>query len=256
MQKRLMALKGQDHCRIRTFSQVLGSLVSLCPAIPYGPLHLKLLEQSKFAALKKSQGNYEGTIRISNIVQGELTWWQTTIPSALHSLVPPSISMEIFTDASKTGWGGGGQLVESKAPPRVQPKLVLPFFKTNPKLCVASTLKHYVKITAPLRGSIQQLFLTHKKPHRAASGQTIARWIRTTLSRSGVDTQKFGAHSTRHASTSSASRAGVSLEVIKSVAAWGPKSAVFARFYNRPLSNTHTFAETVLKPFSDSENLT
>ncbi|KAI8422105.1 hypothetical protein MSG28_009993 [Choristoneura fumiferana] len=79
-----------------------------------------------------------------------------------------------------------------------------------------------------------KLLLTNKKP-RPASSQTIGRWIKQVLQESGINPNIFGAHSTRHATTSAASRAGISVEVIRKAAGWSDQSAVFANFYNRPV---------------------
>ncbi|PZC73632.1 hypothetical protein B5X24_HaOG209006 [Helicoverpa armigera] len=65
------------------------------------------------------------------------------------------------------------------------------------------------------------------------STQTLSRWIKDTLSLSGVDVSIFSAHSTRHAATSRARRAGVSVDQIRRTAGWSANSATFANFYDR-----------------------
>ena len=81
-------------------------------------------------------------------------------------------------------------------------------FPQNNKLIVVSVLKEYVRRTKDVRGSETKLLLSHQKPHKHVSKDTLARWLRDVLSKAGVDTQQFGAHSTRVASTS---------------AVWGPQ---------------------------------
>lgn len=128
-----------------------------------------------------------------------------------------------------------------------QPVLVLPNFNQKPSLCAANTLRTYLSKTQVLRPSGNgKLFITYKKPHHPASAQTISRWIKSLLSKSGIDTSVFTAHSTRHAATSAASRRGVSLDIIRSTAGWSHQSAVFAQFYNKPLTNRTAFANTIL----------
>lgn len=59
-----------------------------------------------------------------------------------------------------------------------QPCLKLPLFSEKPKLCVTTTLKIYLEMTRDIRHqSCQSLFLTFKKPHGAATKQTLSRWI-------------------------------------------------------------------------------
>lgn len=127
-------------------------------------------------------------------------------------------------------------LIKTSAIGKAQPVLNLPFFRPRPGVCPASVLQKYILVTSSLRqNSEDSLLLTIKKPHRPATAQSIGRWIKQILSESGVDTSIFTAHSTRHASTSAASRAGLSVDVIRKTAGWSAQSAVFANFYNRPL---------------------
>lgn len=58
---------------------------------------------------------------------------------------------------------------------------------------------------------------------------------------------QFSAYSTRHAATSAAYRAGVSIELIRKAAGWTQKSSVLNHFYNRPVGLDSTvFAKAVL----------
>jgi site-specific recombinase XerD len=143
------------------------------------------------------------------------------------------------------------QIIKTSAPNRPNPKLVLPYFAEKQCICPVKTLSSYISRMAKLRclPNSNKLILTSKKPHRNASPQSISRWIKATLARSGVDVSVFSAHSTRHASTSAARRAGVSVELIKRTAGWTGGSSCFAKFYNLPLFGTEedkAFAEAIL----------
>lgn len=130
---------------------------------------------------------------------------------------------------------------------RLQPLITLPFFKQDPRVCVAKTLLNYLESTMELRGPTSKyLFITFKKPHHQASPQTISRWIKVLLGRSGLDVSTFTAHSARHAATSAAARKGVNIDTIKRSAGWTEKSKVFANFYHRPLTTPNNFVEAVL----------
>lgn len=120
---------------------------------------------------------------------------------------------------------------------KLQPVLTLPFFKDKIKICVATTLLHYIKVTKSLRKNNENsLFLTFKKPHHPATSQTLSRWIKSVLKLSGIDTDTFSAHSTRHAATSAAFRSGIHIDTIKNTAGWTKNSNVFNLFYNKPLT--------------------
>ena len=145
--------------------------------------------------------------------------------------------------------------VQIKIPERIktsrrnknQPFFNIPNFQDQKSLCVATMLKAYLLKTEQVRSNHKKLFITHKKPHHEASSQTISRWVRNTLKKSGINTSVFTAHSTRHASTSAAARKGINIETIRKTAGWTENSSVFARFYNRPLVITEDFTSDVMK---------
>ena len=55
------------------------------------------------------------------------------------------------------------------------------------------------------------LFITLIKPYNPVAPSTIARWIKFMLSKSGINTDIFKAHSVRCAASSTAARAGVTV---------------------------------------------
>lgn len=136
--------------------------------------------------------------------------------------------------------------IKTSALNRPQPLLILPFFSNEPQLCVAKTLIKYMKVTQKLRNSCDWLLITFKKPYKRASTSTISRWIKFMLEKSGVDMSIFKPQSTRHASTSSAARAGVSFDTIRLAAGWSKDSRTFTDFYNRPVIDNTEFAKVLL----------
>lgn len=137
-------------------------------------------------------------------------------------------------------------LIKTSKPGAMQPTLHLAAFNEKIEICPVRILESYLKMTKPVRGKIENLILTFKKPFQRASSQTISRWIKATLREAGVDTNMFTAHSTRHASTSAAKRCGISIELIRKTAGWTNSSSTFARFYNRPLIEDPTsFSSTI-----------
>lgn len=128
-----------------------------------------------------------------------------------------------------------------------QPTLTLPFFTQNRKLCVATTLQDYLKVTKNLRSDTEHLLISFQRPHGEVTAQTISRWIKEILQKCDIDTDTFSAYSTRHASTSAAKRSGVNIDTIKQTAGWTKESKVFAEFYNLELVDDKTkFAKAIL----------
>ncbi|KAL0861715.1 hypothetical protein ABMA27_009196 [Loxostege sticticalis] len=141
-------------------------------------------------------------------------------------------------------------IIKTSMPGRPMPRLVIPFFPNRVQVCPAKTLSSYLEATQHLRSTsnTERLFLTTRKPVHNASPSTISRWIKEIMKESGIDTEVFSAHSTRHASTSAAHRRGISLDLIKRCAGWSGNSLVFSKFYDRPLTSNcdeGAFAEAI-----------
>lgn len=148
-------------------------------------------------------------------------------------------------------------VIKTSAPSRPMPHLSIPFFPNRIEVCPARTLSSYLEATAAFRSATntERLFLTTRKPFHNASPSTISRWIKDVMGASGVNTDVFSAHSTRHASTSAAHRQGLSIDLIKKCAGWSGNSLVFAKYYNRPLLSNYderSFAEAVYDCSLDS----
>ena len=61
---------------------------------------------------------------------------------------------------------------------------------------------------------------------------TVERWIKCVLTNAGNDTNQFGAHSTRSASTSAAEKSGLDMATIIKAAGWS-NASTFALFYDK-----------------------
>ena len=94
-----------------------------------------------------------------------------------------------------------------------------------------------------LRGEQSQLLVSFVKPHKAVTKDTVARWVKPILQKSGIDTAKFTSHSTRAASTSCVKAAGLNLRQIMKSAGWS-NSATFAKFYDKHIGGDN-FGSTV-----------
>lgn len=70
-----------------------------------GCRYTKRLGRQKCLALKKNKGNYEGKIFINKIIIEELQWWLPKISISTGKIKIHDYDFEIYSDASKTGWG-------------------------------------------------------------------------------------------------------------------------------------------------------
>ena len=139
-------------------------------------------------------------------------------------------------------------IVKQSAPGRKQPELIIPVFRAEPKLCVFSHLTEYLHRTEKLRGEEKRLFVSYIKPHKWVTKDTIVRWIKLVIGRSGIDLTVFKPHSTRAATTSKAHASDVPLSSILEAGSW-KNECTFNRFYNKPIQSRdqeNIFGKTVL----------
>lgn len=90
---------------IREFAQFIGFLVSACPAIPYGWLYTKRFERVKFLALQEKNENYDAVMNLPDLLEEDLEWWRLNVHCSKNPIRDFTFSREIFSDASRSGWG-------------------------------------------------------------------------------------------------------------------------------------------------------
>lgn len=125
------------------------------------------------------------------------------------------------------------------------PVAELKSYPPDRRLCVIFVLKEYLRRTLLLRKNYSCLFLSYIKPYKPVTKDTISRWLRAVMQKSGIDVNQFKSHSIRGASTSKALNSFVPVDKILKVAGWSSTST-FRRFYNKPIGD-NDYAAAVLK---------
>ena len=137
-------------------------------------------------------------------------------------------------------------LLKHNSPSNPQTDVTLHSFAEDKRLCVLTYLRIYLKRTRALRSS-NKLFISTHRPHAGVTKDTLSRWIKLVLSKSGIDTTIFKAHSTRAASSSSAAK-NIDVWHVLKTAEW-KRESTFARFYKKPIisvSSSESFAHSIL----------
>lgn len=124
-------------------------------------------------------------------------------------------------------------IIKQSRPGTANPVLEFDLYKDNPSICVVECLKAYLLRTERLRTS-EELFVSYIKPHKPIGKDSLSRWVKMILDKSGINTDIFKAHSTRSASTSSARGSGLPLQTILDTAGWA-NASTFHKFYQRQL---------------------
>ena len=122
--------------------------------------------------------------------------------------------------------------------------VVLSTYNNCPRICVVRALKAYIVRTKVIRIS-KQLLVSFIRPHGPISRDTLARWTMQTLNRAGIDTNRYGAHSTRGAAASGAKALGISVKAILKHAGWKTERA-FAKHYNKNIEKSDNVAKRLL----------
>lgn len=98
---------------VQELAELLGLLVSACPAVKYGSLYTKQLELEKTIALQGSQ-NYAKKMTLSAIAKEDVSWWIKTINYARRNIENERYDMLVTTDSSLSGWGATADGIQTK----------------------------------------------------------------------------------------------------------------------------------------------
>lgn len=101
----LQLWKSRTRCKIREFARLVGLLTSACPAVEYGWLYTKEFERCKYLNLKDDIENYDKLMSLPSHLTADFEWWSKAIQQPKCKIKYDEYCMEIFSDASTTGWG-------------------------------------------------------------------------------------------------------------------------------------------------------
>ena len=76
--------------------------------------------------------------------------------------------------------------------------------------------------------------LSFRKPYKEVSKATIARWLKTVLRSSGIDVEKYKAHSICPAAASKAYGKSTPIQIIMQTGGW-TKESTFSKFYQKKI---------------------
>lgn len=74
-------------------------------AVLYGFIYTKTMEREKKITLQRSNNNFDEIMMINTEIKSDLLWWIATISSSFCEIKQYTFCLEIFSDASGSGWG-------------------------------------------------------------------------------------------------------------------------------------------------------
>uniref|UniRef100_A0A0A9WWG2 Putative enzymatic polyprotein n=2 Tax=Lygus hesperus TaxID=30085 RepID=A0A0A9WWG2_LYGHE len=98
-------LLDREKFTIRCLARVIGILISMKFAIPFGLLYTRSLERDRYVALSKSGDNFNAMCTITTQSREDLVWWLGSMDHPSTHIRSDSHDEVIFTDASDSGWG-------------------------------------------------------------------------------------------------------------------------------------------------------
>ena len=242
---------GLGYSGINTARSALSSVIILKDGITFGKHPLVCRFMKGVFQLRPSLPRYTTTWDI-NIV---LTWCKT-LPLALIKLTPlthkltvllalltsqrvqtlQAITLQSLHIDENCVTIYVNKLLKTSRPGTHLGPITLQAY-TDMDLCVVKHMAVYLHKTALHRpNECDQLLITTQKPYKAASRDTISHWIKNSLTKAGVDTDTFSAHSTRSASSSAKLTAGIPVERILHSAGWS-SSSTFEKFYKKTINS-------------------
>ena len=136
-------------------------------------------------------------------------------------------------------------LLKTSRPGKHLQKVSYKAYAPDRRLCVVTTLKHYIERTKIIRKGESKLLISTRPPYKASSKDTIRRWTSDLMQAAGINTKEFGPHSTRHASSSKAAQS-LSLQEVADSVGWTNQST-YAMYYKRPIVKQLEFSEVILE---------
>lgn len=118
-------------------------------------------------------------------------------------------------------------------------------FPQDVRLCVVTTILHYIERTKDIRKAQDQLILSFAPPYHKVTSNTMSHWVRELLGMTGLDNSVFTTHSVRSAVSSQLLRLNVPIHDIMAKASWKSEST-FRRYYNKPLMDPDSSHELLL----------
>src|SRR6185312_4324618 len=109
-QRVLAKVSRGNPVRLRTFASLAGKLQSLAPAVPFCWLHLQGVIQtirSRTEQKRSGEVQWDDLVQIPAQVVEELRWWVLFLKGWNGSaIIPEPTSIDLYSDASNTGYGG------------------------------------------------------------------------------------------------------------------------------------------------------
>ena len=101
----ISSILNTEQNKVRTIAKAIGHMIASFPAVKFGPLHYRHLDNDKKQALVLSKGNFEAPMTLTDNAKAELKWWLDNLIGSSKTFLLRPIDIVLYSDASKMGWG-------------------------------------------------------------------------------------------------------------------------------------------------------
>ena len=105
--KQCTCILKQENPTIRDVAKMVGKMNSSSAGMLFANLHYRQVEnEKKTAALKRSRGDFDAEMQLSDIAKQDVQWFIQNAATANNPVHHGRVTLEIRSDASKQGFGG------------------------------------------------------------------------------------------------------------------------------------------------------
>ena len=98
-------LLHSNRASIRQVARVIGLIVAAFPAVEFGPLFYRNLENAKTKALQAAAYDFDANMPITEVMKEDLRWWVSGVHTESRMIFRDRFTVSLETDASLQGWG-------------------------------------------------------------------------------------------------------------------------------------------------------
>ena len=102
------SLQNSNNLSVEYVAKIIGYMISSLPAVQFGRLYCRNIEQDKIQALKINKGNYKAKMLLSDESKVEVKWWLFNVDTAYNIIGHSPVDFTVYSDASLQGclmWG-------------------------------------------------------------------------------------------------------------------------------------------------------
>ena len=106
-----------DRVSLRELASILGNFTWAIPTVPYAQAHYRRMQRFYISEARRAGGNLDVVRQLPRAARLDLQWWVDNLLKVNGRLFFPKVAdIEIYSDASLSGWGASCNEVTTRGP--------------------------------------------------------------------------------------------------------------------------------------------